>query len=188
MTGVLTRNWRLLAVRGVVAILFGLFLFARPGLGILTLLMMFGIYAFLDGVFTAGWAIVTRRDESHWVTLLLVGLAGIAAGILTFTRPGLTAAALLVIIAVWAIVVGILKVATAIRLRKTITGEWLLILAGILGVVFGAVLLSSPVAGALAVVTWIGVYAVISGIVLLVLSFRLRNWGKTLATGAAPAH
>ena len=178
MVGMLTRNWGWIALRGAVAILFGLLTLFRPAITLATLIMLFGAYALIDGIFMVVSAIANRHGEPRWGTLLVGGLLGIAAGVATYTWPGITAAVLLAVIAVWAILMGIFEVAAAIRLRKLIDGEWALIFAGVLSVAFGVFLVMRPAAGALAVVLWIGVYALISGIALLSLGFRLRNWGR----------
>ena len=178
MVGMLTRNWGWIALRGAVAILFGLLTLFKPGITLATLIMLFGAYALIDGIFMVVSAIANRHGEPRWGTLLVGGLLGIAAGIATYTWPGLTAMVLLAVIAAWAIMMGIFEVAAAIRLRKQLDGEWALILAGLLSVAFGVFLVVRPAAGALAVVLWIGVYALISGIVLLSLGLRLRSWGR----------
>jgi len=118
--------------------------------------------------------------------LLLGGLAGIAVGVITLLKPGITTLFLLGLIAAWAILTGLFEIATAIRLRKVITGEWLMVLAGVLAIVFGLLLIANPGSGALAVVLWIGAFAVVKGIVLIALSLRLRNWGQVHPTSQSP--
>lgn len=115
----------------------------------------------------------------RWWVLLLEGLAGVAAGIVTFVGPGISALALLYVIAAWALVTGVLEIAAAIRLRKIITGEWLLALIGIASVALGIMLALFPGPGALALVIWIGAYAIATGVRLVVLAFRLRSWGRS---------
>jgi uncharacterized membrane protein HdeD (DUF308 family) len=184
MVTVLARNWGMVAVRGVVALLFGILTFARPGITLAALVILFGAYALVDGLFAVWSALANRRGEPHWVALLLGGLAGIAVGILTFMMPGITAVVLLYFIAAWAILRGVAEIAMAIQLRKVLTGEWLLALAGVLSVVFGAFLIMYPGAGALAVVLWIGFWATVLGIVVIALAFRLRHWNQALDAGA----
>ena len=184
MVGMLTRNWGWIALRGAVAVLFGLLTLFRPGITLATLIMLFGAYALFDGIFMVISAIANRHGEPRWGTLLFGGLLGIAAGVVTFTWPGLTAVILLSVIAAWAILMGIFEVAAAIRLRKQLEGEWALIFAGLLSVAFGFFVVMRPRTGALAVVLWIGLYALMSGIALLSLGFRLRNWGRMHPTPA----
>ena len=175
---VLARNWGWVALRGVIALLFGLLTLSRPGITLGALILFFGAYAFADGVFTVVSAIANRRGEGHWIAVLIGGLFGIAAGIITFTMPHLTAIILLYFIAFWAILTGVSEIAAAVRLRKVISNEWLLGFVGALSVLFGIYLIASPRGGALAVAMWIGLYATLLGIGLLILAFRLRSWGK----------
>ena len=175
---ILARNWGWIALRGVAGVIFGVLTFINPAISLASLVLVFGAYALADGVFTVVAAVMNRRGERHWVAMLFGGIAGIAIGLLTFLMPGLTTLVLLYLIAAWAIVTGGAEIATAIRLRKVITGEWLLILAGVLSVAFGVVLIVYPGAGALTVVLWIGAYALVFGIMMIALSLRLRSWGK----------
>ena len=183
---ILARNWRWIALRGVAGVIFGVLTFMNPAISLASLVLVFGAYALADGVFTVVAAIMNRRGERHWVAMLFGGIAGIAIGLLTFLMPGVTTLVLLYLIAAWAIVTGGAEIATAIRLRKVITGEWLLILAGVLSVAFGVVLIVYPAAGALTVVLWIGAYALVFGIMMIALSLRLRSWGK-MAGAPRPA-
>ena len=175
----LIRNWGWIALRGIVAIAFGVLTFVYPGITLVTLVMLFGAYAIVDGVFMVVSAIANRKTQPRWGTLVFGGILGIAAGVVTYLWPAITAVALLAIIASWAMVMGIIEITVAIRLRKEIDGEWVLILSGLLALAFGVLMIMNPGPGALAVVLWIGAYAVISGGLLLVLAFRLRNWGKS---------
>jgi uncharacterized membrane protein HdeD (DUF308 family) len=151
----------------------------QPGIGLAALVLLFGAYALADGVLGIVLVIMHRNGERHWAATLIGSILSIAAGVLTFIFPGLTTVALLYLIAAWAIVTGAAEVATAIRLRKVITGEWLLVLAGLLSVAFGVLLALFPAPGALAVVLWIGAYAFVSGILLIVLAFKLRSWAHS---------
>jgi len=181
LASILGRSWWLLLLRGLAAIAFGLFTWFQPGLSLATLILLFAIYSVADGVFSIWTAIAGRHDHEHWWVLLLAGLLGIVVGVLTFLAPGLTALALLLYIAIWAMGTGLLQVIAAIRLRKEITGEWLLILAGLLSVAFGIMVMARPGVGALAVLSLIAVYAVVYGVLLVVLSFRVRRFGKVLS-------
>ena len=185
MVETLTRNWGWVALRGVVAILFGVLTLFNPGITLAALVLFFGAYALVDGVFMVVSAIANRHGQPRWVTLLIGGLLGIAAGLVTFYMPGITTVVLLMVVAAWAIVTGIAEIVAAIRLRREITGEWVFVLAGLLAVAFGAILIARPAAGALAMVLWIGAYAVVSGILLIALSVRLRSWGR-MHVGATP--
>jgi uncharacterized membrane protein HdeD (DUF308 family) len=179
MTAILARNWWLLAIRGVAAILFGIGAFLWPGITLAVLVLMFGAYAFVDGIFAIIAGVAARKEQERWWMMILVGIAGIITGVLTFMWPNITALVLLYFIAAWALVTGVLEIAAAIRLRKEIEGEWLMIVAGIASVIFGVLLLIMPGAGALAVAWIIGSYALLFGILLLVLAFRLRSMKET---------
>ncbi len=178
MRSMLSRNWGWITVRGVIAVLFGLFTLFNPAITLAVLILWFGIFVLMDGVFIIVSAIVNRRGESHWAALIFGGILSIAIGLFTIFMPGITTVVLLALIATWAILIGLIEIIAAIRLRKEISGEWMFILAGILAIAFGVVLIMNPGVGALAVVIWIGAYAVISGIVLIGLSLRLRSWDR----------
>jgi uncharacterized membrane protein HdeD (DUF308 family) len=171
--GELPRHWWLVALRGLAAIIFGLLAFIWPGITLSVLILFFGAYALVDGVVAI--VVAVRSGGSNLWVPLLEGIVGIAAGIVAFVWPGLTALALLFVIAGWAILTGVLEVIAAIRLRNVISNEWMLIIAGVLSVLFGALLVAQPGAGALAIVWLIGLYAVLFGITLLALSWRLRG-------------
>ena len=181
----LTRNWWAVALRGLAGILFGIITFVSPGISLAALVLLFGAYAFADGVLSIVSA-VRRRGADRWWLLLLQGIVGIGAGVVTLLWPGITAIALLFVIAAWALVGGAFQVAAAIRLRKVITGEWLLALGGVLSIAFGVLLVLFPGPGALALVIWIGAYAFVFGILLLVLGFKLR--GLRSPRAHQPAH
>ena len=181
----LTRNWWAVALRGLAGILFGIITFVSPAISLAALVLLFGAYAFADGVLSIVSA-VRRRGADRWWLLLLQGIVGIGAGVVTLLWPGITAIALLFVIAAWALVGGALQVAAAIRLRKVITGEWLLALGGVLTIALGVLLVLFPGPGALALVIWIGAYAFVFGILLLVLGFKLR--GLRSPRAHQPAH
>ena len=170
----LTRNWWAVALRGLAGIFFGIITFVWPGISLAALVLLFGAYAFADGVLSIVSA-VRRRGADRWWLLLLHGIVGIGAGVVTLLWPGITALALLAVIAAWALVGGALQIAAAIRLRKVISGEWLLALGGVLSIALGVLLIVFPGPGALALVIWIGAYAFVFGILLLVLGFKLRG-------------
>lgn len=170
-----TGHWWALALRGGVAILFGIAAFLRPDIALEALILLFGAYALVDGVFAiVGVFTGTRMGTPRWL-LFLEGVVGILVGLIAFIFPGLTAVALLYLIAAWAIITGIAEVATAIRLRQEIQGEWALIVGGILSVLFGLILAVLPAVGILSLIWLIGAYAVAFGVLLLVAAFRVRS-------------
>jgi uncharacterized membrane protein HdeD (DUF308 family) len=183
----LTRHWWVLALRGVVAILFALIAFSRPGITLIALVWLWGAYAFIDGVFAAVAAVRAAEHNQRWGMLLLEGICGIAAGIIAFAWTGMTALVLVYLIAAWAIVTGVLEIAAAVRLRQMIEGEWLLGLSGVLSVLLGILIMARPGIGLLAWVWMIGAYALLFGIVLLALAFRLRAHGQRAPSTRAPA-
>jgi uncharacterized membrane protein HdeD (DUF308 family) len=162
-------------VRGILAILFGIVTLIVPGITLVVLVALFGAYALVDGVLLSVMAIKDRKGHPNWWLMLLTGLVSIAAGVGTLVWPGITAVSLFYVIVAWAIVTGTFEVIYAIRFRKAIKGEGLLVLDGILSVGFGILLMAQPTAGALAVLWMIGVYAITYGAMLVVLAFRLRN-------------
>lgn len=174
----LARNWWVVALRGLAAIVFGVLTILNPAISLAALILLFGAYALADGVFGVIAAITRRRNEPRWVALLISGILGILIGAFTFLMPGVTALVLLYIIAAWAVVRGVIEIAAAIQLRKVIQGEFWLGLAGALSIAFGVLLFVFPGAGALAVVLWIGAFALVLGIVLMALAFRLRGWSR----------
>lgn len=177
----LSRHWGLLALRGVLAILFGLIAWIWPAITLWVLVVLFGAYALVDGVFAVIAALRGVPGQSRtW--LLISGIAGILLGILALGWPGETALVLLLIIAWWAVLTGILEIVAAISLRKQIEGEWFYVLTGAISVLFGVLLFIWPVAGALSVVWLIGFFSILFGISLVVAAFRLRKLHHLLET------
>ena len=187
MLASLSRYWWLLVLRGVVAILFGVLAFVWPGLTIGALVLLFGIYALIDGIGSIITGVAHRHGSDRW-WLLLEGVASIAFGLLTFFWPGITAIFLLLLIAGWAVVTGIFEIAAAIRLRKEIEGEWLLGLAGLLSILLGIFMFVQPGAGALALIWVIGSYAILFGLVLIVLGFRVRGRDREIHPSPLTRH
>ena len=174
MLHALVKNWWLLLLKGLCAIAFGVLAFVWPGVTLVTLILFYGAFALVDGVIAILAAIMGGAPAPRW-WLAVVGLFGIAAGVVTFLWPGMTALVLLIFIAAWAIATGIMQIIGAIRLRKEIDNEWLLVAGGVVSVIFGVVLLAQPGAGALALIFVIGAYAIIYGILLVAFALRLRK-------------
>jgi len=187
MVHTLKLNWWLLALRGLVAVLFGVLAFMWPGATLITLVWLFGAFALVNGILSLVLAAKTPKGYPKVGSLILGGLLGVLAGLLAFVMPGITALGLLILIAAWAIATGVMELVAAVRLRKTINNEWLLVLAGIASIVFGVLLLFQPGAGALALIWLIGAWAVVFGILLMILAFRMRNWKGFIAVGTAGA-
>lgn len=181
------RNWGWIALRGLAAVIFGVLAFIWPGKTIVVLTLFFGAYALVDGVLALVAAFRMRDAGKPMWPLLLIGILGVAAGIVTFFWPGMTALALLMLIAAWAIVMGVFPIVAAIRLRKEIAGEWLLGLSGFLSLIFGVLMIANPGAGALAVVWVIAAYAILFGMLLIVLGFKLKGIGAGRGAQSAGA-
>lgn len=190
---ILATNWWSMVIRGVAGILMGAITFAWPGITLAALVLLFGAYSLVDGVFSVVGAVKAARAHERWGTLVLSGVMGIAAAVVTAAWPALTALALIYLIAAWAVVTGIFEIVAAVKLRRYIDKEWLLALAGICSLVFGALVMITPLAGALVIAVWIGAYALVSGVILVTLGFKLRSWERRQSTGGGtqipiPAH
>jgi uncharacterized membrane protein HdeD (DUF308 family) len=176
----LSRDWWHFAVRGVLAIVFGIMTLIWPGLTMTALVLLFGAFALVDGIFTMFTGLESRKYFKQWWTLLLEGLTGIVIAALTFVWPNVTALVLLYFIAVWAIFTGIFEIMAAIELRNVIVGESAMILYGLLSIVLGVLLFAFPQAGAVSLAWAIGFYAIVAGIMEIVVAFRLRGLGHKL--------
>lgn len=174
LTVVLARTWWALLLRGLIAIAFGVFVWVYSGLSLATLVWLFGAYSLADGSLGVWSAIRGRREHAAGGGLLIWGLVDIGVGILTLVAPGMTALALALYMAVWAVSTGVLEIMIALRLLREQKGEWLLLLAGLASVVLGIVVMAQPTAGALALFWLIAGYAAVLGVLLAALAFRVR--------------
>ncbi|HEY5340594.1 MAG TPA: HdeD family acid-resistance protein [Candidatus Aquilonibacter sp.] len=175
MLRVLTRNWWAVLLRGIAAVIFGLLAFFWPGVTGLVLVLLFGAYAFVDGLFAIVAAVRAAEAHERWLAFGVEGLIGLIIAAITFFHPAITAIALYWTIAVWAVLTGILELVAAFQLRKMVPGEWLLALGGIASVAFGILLVVYPLLGVITVIYLIGAYALIFGVILIGLSLRLRG-------------
>ena len=169
--------WPLAALRGVFAVLFGVLALIWPGTTVLVLAILYGVYAIFDGI---GGVMQAFRpgDAAHRAAYGVLGLLGIVAGVLVLLWPGITVLVLALLVGFWAIFTGIVEIVAAIRLRKQIEGEAFLIAAGALSLIAGIVIVFNPVAGAFGIALLVGIYALIYGVILLVLAFRLRKLAR----------
>ena len=174
------RHWWVPVLRGVAAIIFGIIAFTHPVMAAATLVLFFGAWVLIDGIFRIVGAIRDRSD-SDWGWQLVIGILGVMVGLLTFHAPGITALALVIYIAAWALMIGATEIALAIKMRREIKGEWFLILMGLASIIFAGLLLWNPIAGAAALIWIIAWYAVIMGVLAIIFGFRLRSLA-TLAT------
>jgi uncharacterized membrane protein HdeD (DUF308 family) len=174
MTALLARNWWAMVIRGIAAIVFGLFALFATGLAIASLIFVFGIYMLVDGVFAIVAAIRAASHHERWGLLILEGVLDLLIGIIALVDPAMTAFAIVMLIGAWAVVTGIAMAVAAFRLHID-HGRWLLFFSGLVSVVWGALLLIDQEIGAVVLTWWLGAYALIFGITLLVLGFRLRH-------------
>ena len=175
MLQVLARNWWALLVRGIAAILFGILAFALPGTTLFVLVMLFGAYALVDGVFALVAAVRAAEAHTRFWPLGVEGIVGSVIGLATFFYPGITAMALLFLIAAWAVLTGILEIAAALQLRRELAGEIWLVVSGVLSIAFGILIVAFPGGGVLAVLWILAVYAILFGAALVALGLRLRS-------------
>lgn len=173
-------NWWIVGIRGVITILFGLTAILWPTLTLSILIAIFGLYAIIDGVFTIVMSIAGRKERPHSWLMALDGVVRIGAGLIAVIWPGLTSLALVLVIAIWAVVTGIIEIVMAVRLRKEIENEWVLGLGGVLSILLGIVLFAQPGIGALAGVSLIGFYAILFGILLIVFAVKMQKRKKSL--------
>lgn len=180
VVGKLAENWWLLLLRGLAAIAFGVIAFFWPGITLVALTYLWGAYALVDGVIAIGAAFNASGGDAgaRW-WLGLSGVVSILAGIAAFAYTGMTTLVLLMFIAIWAIIIGLVQIWGAIELRKIMDDPWLLGLTGALAIAFGVILIAKPGAGAVALVWTIGWFAIVFGGLYIALAFRLRQFKRT---------
>jgi len=179
---IVLRNWWMLAIRGALAIIFGLVALLFPGIAILAFIYIFAAYAIIDGIVAVAVSLGERGTFGRWTWLLIEGVFGILAGFLAIAYPGLTALVLLYIIAIWAILTGILEIIAAFTFHEQVALEWALNLAGLFSILFGLLLLLHPGAGILTILWLVGIYAIVFGILFIVRALQLRSWASSVTT------
>lgn len=184
LSNILSRYWWATLLRGALWVLFGVLVLARPGLSLVALALTFGLLTLADGTLSVAAAIGGRKSYENWWLLLLTGITGIVVGLVSLTSPGLTALGLLLYIAIWSVATGLLTIAAAIHLRREIEGEGWMVLTGLASVLFGAIIAVRPDAGALAVLSLIGAYALVVGGALIALAVRARAFVWRARTAA----
>jgi uncharacterized membrane protein HdeD (DUF308 family) len=175
MLNVYTHNWWSLVLRGLLAVIFGVAAFIMPDATWAALVLVWGAYAIVDGIFSMVAGFRAPRGHKRWWLMMISGVLGVIAGAIAFLLPVLTGLFLIMLMASWAVATGVLEIVAAIQMRKQITGEWVLVLSGIASVALGILLFIDPYAGAVAVVWILGSYAVIFGILMMILGFKLRS-------------
>jgi uncharacterized membrane protein HdeD (DUF308 family) len=188
MNSVLSQNWWLIALRGVLGIIFGLIAFIMPVATILALVLLFSAYMLVDGLFSIIAAIRAARRRQRWGLLTVQAIASIATGVIAFILPGITVLAFVLLVAAWAIVSGSVMLGAAFRTGID-HGRWGLALAGIAGLLYGALMILAPLAGAIVLTWWLGAFALVLGVTLLVSAFRLhsRRQDRLTVAEARPA-
>jgi len=186
MSGVLAHNWWAVALRGAAAILFGLFALLAPGPTLLSLVLLFAALMLADGVLNIVAAVRSARRQERWASLILLGVVDLIAAVVAVTAPGLTVLAFVYLMAGWAFVTGILGIVASVRLRQD-HGRWWLGFSGALSVLGGVFLAIAPLIGAIVLTWWLGAYAIVFGVTLLVLAYRLHG-RRHAAGGAATLH
>lgn len=168
-------KWWAVALRGLVSVIFGIFAFAWPQFTAAIMVMFFGVYVLIDGLFALIASFATHGGLARWWLLLVEGILGIILGVIFLAHPAFTAAFLIILIAIWAIVTGIIEIVLAITYAKIVPDNWLMILTGILSLIFGFLLMKNPAAGVMAVIWIIGIYAVLFGMLVIAAGFTLRG-------------
>lgn len=175
LLGPIARNWRLILVRGLAAIVFGILCFVVPVISLLALVLLYGVYAIVDGISAMVWG-----SRAHWWSMVVVGAISVLSGLVAFFWPAITALALLYVIAAWAIVRGVAEIAAAIHLRRQMSNEWMLAGSGGLSILFGVLMALFPGAGALSLLWLIGLFAIVFGGLAVALALRLRSMEPSL--------
>lgn len=173
MAAILIGNWWALALRGVLAILFGVLAIIWPGITAVVLILMFGAYAFVDGIFALVAAMRLAHRHARSGPLVIEGVLNILIGVICFLRPGSALVALIYLIAIWAVISGIALMAAGMALNR-LAGEWLLLLGGLISIILGIILFLIPAAGVIALSWWLGIYALLFGVMLVAAAFRIR--------------
>ena len=176
MIHILAKHWWVLVVRGLVSIAFAATAFLMPTLTFELIVLLLGIFLLADGLIAVFAGLRLRGDDADWWVGTLEGLIGVGLGIATLVKPEISAALLVLFIALWCLMTGALEIAIAIRIRKEIEGEWQLAFAGFISIALGALMLIQPNAGAISIAWWVGFYALFFGLLLVGLGLRLRRW------------
>lgn len=181
MVQLLARNWWTFTLRGIIAIIFGIVAFIWPTITALALVYLFAIFAFVEGIWGLVGAFSYGMSGSQRFLMVLIGLLGLAVGVAAVVYPGITALSIVIVVSWWAIITGIMGLVVAFEMRKVIENEWLLVLSSLLSIVFGILLLWRPYAGVLTLTWLFGFYAILFGIFMLSLGFRVKSLGSAVA-------
>ncbi len=177
-------HWWMLALRGLLAIIFGLIALFSPGIALLAFIYVFGAYVLIDGIIAVIVSMREHDSHDHWGWVLFEGILSIVAGIIAFVLPGITALVLLYIVAAWAIVTGMMEIFAAVSIGRFVSREWTLLLAGILSLAFGLLLIIFPRAGLLSLLWLVGIYSIAFGVLFIIRAFQLRSWASSVEAQA----
>jgi len=169
------KHWWQIALRGFIALIFGIMVLAWPGVSLFILAIIFGAYVFVDGIFTLVAAVNYKAGAGRRTWLFIRGIAGIIVGLITLFWPAITELALVLLIAAWALVTGVMELVFAFRANQNTAIRWMFAISGILSLILGFLLLARPIIGMFVIIWVIGAYAVLAGILLIILGFRLRS-------------
>ena len=169
------KHWWQILIRGLIALIFGILVLAWPGIAIAVFVIIFGAYVFVDGIFTLVAAINYKAGAGSRTWLFIRGIAGIIVGLVIFFFPVIAAAALVILVAAWALVTGVMELIFAFKANQDTAIRWMFAISGILSLILGLLMVAQPIIGALVIVWVIGIYAVLAGILLIILAFRLRS-------------
>ena len=176
MIEALASRWWIFLVRGIAAILFGVVAIAWPGISLVALTMLFGAFAFVDGVMAFGFAF-TGAGGSRWWALVIEGLVGLGVAFFVLSQPGLSAVSLVYAVAVWAVFTGVIEIIAGVQFRDFLPNDWTYVLAGALSIVFGVLVMRNPIAGGLAIMWIIAFYSILFGLMEVFLSRRIKRLG-----------
>jgi uncharacterized membrane protein HdeD (DUF308 family) len=176
----LTKFWWLIILRGVVSILFAIIAFTNPSLAFEALILLLGVFLIADGATAVYLGARMRGHDDDWWAILFEGALGIGLGVIALINPELTAAGLILVLAVWFLVTGVFEISTAIKLRREINNEWLLGIAGVISIALGILMVINPNAGAISIMWWLGFYAAAFGVLLIGLGLRMWQINKRM--------
>jgi len=169
------KHWWGILVRGIIALIFGILVLAWPAIAIAVFVIFFGAYILVDGIFTLVSAINYKAGAGSRTWLYIRGIAGIIAGLFALIFPAIAAVALVILVAAWALVTGVMELVFAFKANQDTAIRWMFAISGILSLILGILMVAKPLLGALVIVWVIGAYAVLAGILLIILSVRLRS-------------
>ena len=183
MKGLSKRTWGELFFGGIIALLFGIIASVWPDRTLMIIMVFFGVFVLAEGIVTVAISIMRRTDYERWWLALVGGVIGILIGVLTIVHPFGTTLFMLYMIAVWALITGVISIVTAIRLRRVMNNEWYLVISGIVAVLFSIFIFARPAAAAVTIMWIISAFAILFGILLLVLALRIRKVAEGASQG-----